>query len=70
MYYNCSGALCTDYSFWNARVTIKRLNLYDLNYRVGFTINKAATTSAHTEHELNTPELRSNVSESFGLTPR
>ncbi|MDW0285557.1 MAG: hypothetical protein QN785_09945, partial [Nitrososphaeraceae archaeon] len=23
-------------SFWNARITIKRLNLYDLNYRVGF----------------------------------
>jgi len=44
--------------------TIKRFNLY------GFTINKTATTGAHTEHELNKPELRSNVSEPSGLTPR
>jgi hypothetical protein len=31
--------------------------------------DKTATTGAHTEHELNTPKLRSDVSQPSGLSP-
>ena len=67
--YSINGGYLSQAGDWDAKVTIKRFNLYDLNYRVGFTINKTASTGAHTEHDLNTPKLSSNVSEPSSLTP-
>ena len=67
--YSVYGGFLSQFGNWDAKVTIKRFNLYDLNYRVGFAINKTASTGAHTEHDLNTPKLSSNVSEPSGLTP-
>jgi hypothetical protein len=67
--YSVYGGFLSQSGNWNAKVTIKRFNLYDLNYRVSFTISKTASTGAHTEHELNTSKLSSNVSQPSGLTP-
>ena len=67
--YSVYGGFLSHSGNWNAKVTIKRFNLYDLNYRVSFTISKKASTGAHTEHELNTSKLSSNVSQPSDLTP-
>ncbi len=44
--YSVNGGYLSQAGEWDLKVTIKRFNLYDLNYRLSFTVNKSSDSIA------------------------
>ena len=66
--YSAYGGYLSQAGEWDLKVTIKRTNLYDLNYRVSFTVNKSGD-SMHQQHNVRTVEIQNASSQQSSFTP-
>ena len=53
---------------WDVKVTIQRSNLYDLNYRLSFTVNKSSS-SVHDLHNVEPVQIANTTTQSSLFTP-
>jgi len=54
--YSVNGGYLSQAGGWDVKITVKRINSYDLNYRVSFTVNTTAD-NVHNQHLLDTIEI-------------
>jgi copper transport protein len=66
--YSVSGGYISQAGEWDLKVTIKRFNLYDLNYRVSFPVNKSSD-SIHDQHHVDTVEIADTPNRPSSFTP-
>jgi len=68
--YSVNGGYLSQPGVWDIKVTVKRPNSYDLNYRTSFTVNKSGE-SMHDQHHVDSPEVvdDDNRNQTSSLTP-
>jgi len=66
--YSVNGGYLSQAGEWDVKITVKRSNSYDLNYRVSFTVNNTAD-SVHDQHHLDTIEISNNTKGLSVFTP-
>ena len=66
--YSAYGGYLSQAGEWDLKVTIKRSNLYDLNYRLSITVNNSAD-SMHQQHHVDTVETQNPSNEPSIFTP-
>lgn len=54
--YSVNGGYLSQAGGWDVKITVKRVNSYDLNYRVSLTVNTTAD-SMHNQHLVDTIEI-------------
>lgn len=65
--YSAYGGYLSQAGEWDVKITTKRSNLYDLNYRVSFTVNKS-DESLH-QHHVDKREVQSASNQPSVFTP-
>jgi copper transport protein len=56
--YSVNGGYLSQPGLWHVKVTVKRPNSYDLNYRTSFTLNKSGgSESLHEQHHVDSREV-------------
>lgn len=66
--YSTNGGYLSQPGQWDLKVTIQRSNLYDLNYRLSFTVNKSSY-SIHDQHNVEPAQIANNTTQSSVFTP-
>jgi putative copper export protein/methionine-rich copper-binding protein CopC len=68
--YSVNGGFLSQPGQWDLKVTIQRSNLYDLNYRLSFTVNDSST-SMHDQHNVESGQIEdnTNTTQSSMFTP-
>lgn len=66
--YSVNGGYLSQPGQWDLKVTIQRSNLYDLNYRLSFTVNDSSSTM-HDQHNVESVQTANNTTESTVFTP-
>jgi hypothetical protein len=68
--YSVNGGYLSQPGQWDLKVTIQRSNLYDLNYRLSFTVNDRST-SMHDQHNVEPEQIEdnTNTTQSSMFTP-
>ena len=66
--YSVNGGYLSQPGQWDLKVTIQRSNLYDLNYRLSFTVNKILN-SMHDQHNVEPAQIANNTTQSSVFTP-
>ena len=66
--YSVNGGYLSQPGQWHLKVTIQRSNLYDLNYRLSFTVNKSLY-SMHDQHNVEPAQIANNTTQSSAFTP-
>ena len=66
--YSTYGGQVSQAGEWDLKVTIKRSNLYDLNYRATFTVNKSYDTM-NQQHQVDKVETHNPSNQSSTFTP-
>ncbi len=66
--YSVNGGYLSQPGQWDLKVTIQRSNLYDLNYRLSFTVNKSLY-SMHDQHNVEPAQIANNTTQSSAFTP-
>lgn len=66
--YSANGGYLSQPGQWDLKVTIQRSNLYDLNYRLSFTVNKSSS-SMHDQHNVEPVQIANNTTQSSVFTP-
>lgn len=54
--YSVNGGYLSQPGMWDVKITVKRPNSYDLNYRTSFTVNKSSD-SMHEQHHVDSLEV-------------
>jgi copper transport protein len=66
--YLVNGGYLSQPGQWDLKITIQRSNLYDLNYRLSFTVSKSSS-SMHDQHQVESVQIANNTTESTVFTP-
>jgi copper transport protein len=66
--YSVNGGYLSQPGLWDAKVTVKRPNSYDLNYRLSFAVNKS-DDSMHQQHDGNPVEIQKTSDQPSSFTP-
>ena len=66
--YSINGGYLSQPGEWDVKITVKRSNSYDLNYRLSFTVNKT-TDGMHNQHHIDTMEIPNDTKEQSVFTP-
>jgi len=68
--YSVNGGYLSQPGLWDIKVTVKRANSYDLNYRTSFTVNKSSD-SMHEQHHVDSLEVVNddNPNQTSSFTP-
>jgi hypothetical protein len=66
--YSVNGGYLSQAGGWDVKITVKRINSYDLNYRVSFTVN-ATADNVHNQHLLDKTEIPNGDKGRYVFTP-
>lgn len=66
--YSVNGGYLSQPGQWDLKIIIQRSNLYDLNYRLSFTVSKSSS-SMHDQHEVESVQIANITTKSSVFTP-
>ena len=66
--YSVNGGYLSQPGQWDLMIVIQRSNLYDLNYRLSFTVSKSSS-SMHEQHQVESVQIANITTESSVFTP-
>lgn len=66
--YSVNGGYLSQPGQWDLKIIIQRSNLYDLNYRLSFTVSKSSS-NMHDQHQVESVQIANIATESSVFTP-